>query len=60
MTTKQDKKRYYLHRKIKKWLKVNAREKTVYLPYNYKPTGKALFYYKQLQNIGYSTQLEIV
>ncbi len=55
-----DNKRYYLHRKIKQWLRIKAREHVIMLPYNYELKGKAKYYYNKLIALGYTTQIEIV
>lgn len=55
-------KRYYLHRKVKDYFKVNATRREVLVPQKLADTiseHKAYMYIKQLMELGYNIQLTI-
>lgn len=58
--TKSQRRRYYLHSRVRKVFKLNARKRTVYIPYNKMPEGLTQKHVNSLIEFGYGIQLEIV
>ncbi|MEO0473277.1 MAG: hypothetical protein AAF206_26930 [Bacteroidota bacterium] len=52
----KDSRRYYLHRKVRQLYKLNARSKTIYVPFDTIVSDK---YTQELMKSGYSVQLFI-
>lgn len=58
--TQKQNRRYYLHRKLKGFVRMKARIKTMYVPYSVTPDAQQQKYLDELRSkIGYALQTEI-
>lgn len=56
---KQRNRRYYLHKRVRMFAKLNTRMKTIYIPYLFEPTEKQSQYFDDLRALGYAVQTEL-
>lgn len=57
---KAQRRRYYLHRRIRKFARLDTRHRTVFVPFLFEANEKEQFYFNELrQRYGYAVQVEL-